>query len=424
MKEEVLHYIWKFQLFTAFYLKTTDSENVEIIHPGIYNSDSGPDFSNAQIRIDGILLVGNIELHIKSSDWKKHKHDKDSAYNSVILHVVLDHDMDVINSNGIKLPTLQLRHLIFPYVTKTSPLMIKPNKTLFCKNQAIEINENDYLQWMDELYFKRLKNKISFINEIYYSENKNIHHTLYKLIALSFGFKTNSLAFDLLSKQLSFHVVKMYLHDSLKTESLLFGVAGFLDETNKDDYHQQLKNEFIRIKKKHNIISLPNSIWKFSRMHPQNFPSIRIAQFSSMLDKIDFIINHLNDLNSYDKWVNTLKGRLSFYWKTHYDFGKKTNKRNNDLGELSINSIIINAIIPFLFFYSERTKNQVLFHTAQELIKSMVPESNSTIKLYSSVLPKPVSAVQTQAMIELEKEYCSKSGCLNCLVGKTILQRA
>ena len=159
-------------------------------------------------------------------------------------------------------------------------------------------------------------------------------------------------------------------------------------------------------------------------MHPQNFPSIRIAQFSSMLDKIDFIINHLNDLNSYDKWVNSLKGRLSFYWKTHYDFGKKTNKRNNDLGELSINSIIINAIIPFLFFYSERTKNQVLFHTAQELIKSMVPESNSTIKLYSSVLPKPVSAVQTQAMIELEKEYCSKSGCLNCLVGKTILQRA
>jgi hypothetical protein len=422
VKEELLHYIWKFQLFDAFNLKTLESESIEIIKPGEYNRDSGPDFSNAHIKINDILFIGNIEIHVSASDWKKHKHDKDSAYNSVILHVVLDHDMDVNNSNGINLPTLQLKHLIFPYVTQFSPLMIKPNKKLICKNQVVELNGNDYLEWMNDLYFKRLKNKIDFIKEVYYSENKNIQHTLYKLVALSFGFKTNALAFDLLSKELSFHLVQTYLRDPLKTESLLYGVAGFLDKPSIDEHHHELQKEFLYLQKTHNLNSLPSTIWKFSRMHPQNFPSIRIAQFSTILPKFDFIINQLNELNTFDKWANELKLNLSSYWQTHYDFGKKINKGDNQLGDLSINSIIINVIVPFLFFYSEITNNKKMALAAKTIINTSLPEKNSIVNLFSKVLPKPTNALFSQAFIQLEKELCAKSGCLSCLVGKTILQ--
>jgi len=424
VREELLHYIWKFQLFDAINLKSTYSEKIEIVKPGNYNTDSGPDFSNAQIRIDGILLIGNIELHINSSDWSKHKHHEDDAYNNVILHVVFNHDLEIKNSNDSVVPTLQLKHLIFPYVTQITNSIAKPSKQIICKKQLIKINETDYTSWMNELYQKRLKHKVSCILEMYQTEKNATSEILYRLIALSFGFKTNALAFELLSKELPFNLLQPYLHDEIKTESLLFGIAGFLDYENNDSYHQQLKNEFLQLKEKHKLNSFSYSIWKFSRMHPQNFPSVRIAQFSRTITKIDFIINHLKELDTYEKWASVFTDKPSLYWQSHYDFGKKVRNGCNYLGELSVNSILINTIVPFLHFYSETTNNESFLISAQNIINCSRPEKNSTINLYSKVLPKPINALQTQAMLQLEKELCSTSGCLNCLVGKTILQQA
>lgn len=423
MREEQLHYVWKHQLFFRQELKTTDAEIVEIIKTGEYNFDSGPDFSNAHIRINGILFVGNIELHYSSSEWQKHKHHKDNAYNNVILHVVFEHDSEVKNANGMKPPTLQLKHRILPYVINPENKKKILTKQIACKKQRVSLNNQELSDWFNELYKKRIEAKLTNITQTFYDVNENKLETFYRVIASSFGFKTNSAAFELLSQHLPFSLIQLYLNNTIQLESLIFGVAGFLDKDIIDDYHNLLKINFAQLKEKHELKSLPFSIWKFSRMHPQNFPSIRLAQFSSLLGNLFFIYNRVTEVKNHEEWADSFKIKTSFYWQSHYDFGKQVTSSQNQIGELAVNSIIINAIVPYLFFYSALTTNDEIRERAFRIISEAMPEHNSTTKLFSTILPKPKNALQSQALIQLEKEMCSTFSCLKCPIGKSILNQ-
>ncbi len=422
MKEISLHYIWQHQLFYSFNLSTVYGEKISILSKGEYNKNSGPDFLNAKIFIDGILFVGNIEIHILSSDWNKHLHDKDSSYDNVILHVVLNHDKDIKNSKGISIPTLELKFLMFPDLTVIGNKNKNPSINMpICKQNNFEIDEISQSEWLKELYLKRVTNKINEIRKIYQKTNERLDDTIYFLGAKTFGCNINSTPFELIADNLPLSFIKQFINDDITVESLFFGAAGFLNYDSIDDYHDELKLKFIYSREKYNLKSLNSSIWKFSRMHPQNFPTIRITEFIQFIKKIDLIVSGLKNENPYLFWRELLQLNLSAYWQQHYYFGKKISGGKISFGKTSIDLIIINCIVPMIFFIADLKSSEKLYENAIEIMNEIIPEKNSITKNFTGIISKPKNAIETQGLNFLYKELCLQTACKNCLIGNKIL---
>lgn len=425
MREDFVQYLWKFKLFNTLGLKTSTGKSIEIIRVGSHNtSSSGPDFSNAKLKIDEQLWVGNVEIHLSSKDWNIHKHQFDAAYNNVILHVVYFNDTEIVQTeSGRILETLILNHLVFP---KTEA---NYNELMLCKPQVIACEKllklDDVLleSYYDRLILERLERKIDDIDKDVAISFGDLDKAFLISLFKYFGAPQNKEAFEVLARNLELkHVIKQAV--SIETlEALLFGVAGFLDTEIEDDYKHKLENEYNYLKQLYRIDSpMQLSNWKFSGVRPPSFPTVRIAQLAAVLYKEQRWFSYIQNENEIDQIRKRMQGATSAFWKTHYNFGLESKKMDKSLTEAFLDKIMINVMVPFLFYYAKFVQNEIYIEKAQEILLSLKPENNRITKAMRSIGFSYQNALSSQALIELKTNYCDQKRCLDCRLGYKILK--
>lgn len=421
MLEEFLHYLWKFRLFDGKDLITQSGEPIEILKVGEPNTDSGPDFFNAKIKMGKTLWAGNVEIHIRASDWEVHKHQHDKAYDNVILHVVHEADKAIRRKNGEMIPTLELNGRV-PKDIYQKYLIFKASKDWIpCGKQIKHVDSFTLHHWLDRLLIERLERKSAPILESLKQNNNNWEETFYQFLGRTFGLKVNSEPFELLARTVPLAVLVKHKDSLLQIEALLLGTAGLLEWEYKDEYAKQLQKEYKFLKSKFKLKPINASLWKFMRLHPPNFPTIRVAQFANLIFKSSHLFSRIIEVKYSKEISNLLSCEASEYWLTHYRFDKLSTKRKKTLGKDSINNIIINTVAPFVFVYGKQKDEEACVERALELLEKTLPENNSIISNWQELGVRAKNAYETQALLQLKNEYCSKKRCLECSIGSKLL---
>lgn len=418
MKESLLHYIWQNKLFFANELKTKNGVTLEVIDVGKPNSDAGPDFFNAKIKIGDTLWAGNVEIHMQSTDWNKHNHAKDKAYNNVILHVVKFADTDVFNADGKQIPQLELK-----YPLKIEDIyvdLLQNNNWIPCSDRVKNVQKIVVSDWLNYLLSERLETKIQSIKQYLKQSENNWEEAFYVVLARSFGFGVNSQAFEMLAKSLPVSILYKHKNDLFQLEALLFGQAGLLPDV-EDEYVDCLRKEYYFLQKKYALKPLDGSIWKLLRLRPDNFPHVRIAQFATLIFHASKLLSKILEQPELAFIKNIFSYEPSDYWKTHYRFGVESKSRYKVPGSLSVESIIINAVVPFVFCYADTKNNTELKDKALHLLEGLKPEQNSIIRNWTEIGLKALNAYDSQALIQLKNEYCANKKCLRCRIGHKVM---
>lgn len=417
MKEELIAFAWQYRLYKKP-LQLEDGTHVEVIDVGSVNTDSGPDFFNAKLKMGGTLWVGNVEIHAKASDWNLHGHQTDKAYNNVILHVVVNNDMLVRMQSGAEMATAILS--INQRVIEQYFVMQNKSSWLRCEDQLVV---PDFLTWIsiaDRLLIERLEYRTLQFTDILEQTQNNWELAFYRLLARAYGFGLNADAMQMLASKIPDKLFK--LSNSLfEVEALCFGVAGLINKDCKDDYALRLKEHYFFLKQKYNLVELDSQIWKFSKTRPGNFPTLRIAQFASLLFHSKFLFSHVQQATSISNLEGLFKVQPSIYWKEHYQFGKKVLRKNNYPGKTALNGIIINMISPFLFLYGKVIGKNEVSEKAFVFLRTLKAEDNTVIRKWKEMGLGIHTASDSQAVIHLKKHYCDKRECLKCKLGQKIL---
>ena len=423
MKEEFLHFLWQYKLFNSTNLISVKREIVEVIDSGSYNTNSGPDFLNAKLKIDEQLWVGNVEIHIKSSDWYAHHHEKDVNYDAVILHVVWEHDSDVFMKNNHPIPTVELQSFVQKEVLANyKKLFLKEQRWIPCEKQIAETSSFILNNWLERLYFERLENKSVVIKELLQKSNNNFEAVLFQLLAKNFGLKVNGEAFLQLAQSFDFSVLRKVRFNEEQLSALLFGQAGFLEQELEEAYYLQLQKEYAYIRHKYRLEPIAKHRFQFFRMRPNNFPTIRIAQLIALYNKYQNLFSRLIDVNKVESFYDLFTGEVNDFWKTHYTFETASKKTDKRLSKSFIDLLIINTIIPLKFVY-EQARGEVDQEGLLQLIKQLKPENNSIISKFLELKIKANNAFESQALLELKNNYCAKKCCLQCAIGSKLLKK-
>ena len=424
MKEDFLHFVWKYGYFSIHNLQTTDGQEIVIKSKGIHNHSNGPDFSNASLLIDGIEWLGHVEIHINSSDWLLHKHQYDKNYDNVILHVVWKEDKTITNSSGIKIPCLCLEDRVDPSLLQKHQSLILQKSWIACENQLTNIDTSKVSLWLQALAMDKLEIRAREILTL--AKKLNYHWEQLFMIYLfrAFGLRQNKEAFDALVEKLPIEILNKYQHSTLKLEALLFGVAGFLHSAKqKSIYLDDLHKEYQFLKHKHQFQEIPMTYWKFGRIRPANFPTIRIAQLCNYLHQYPRAFQFLleEDQQTIINQLQTIS--TSEFWDTHYQFGQSSTFRKKIIGKSTIQLILINAIVPVLFSYGKYKNDDHITNKAVDIFESIPSESNSIIKKWKTAGVNSKHALQSQALLYLKKEYCDQYRCTSCQIGHQILSK-
>lgn len=423
MKEDFLHHVWKYKLFDQSELQTTDGRSLSIIKGGYHNHDAGPDFSQATILIDDIEWNGNVEIHIKASDWLRHQHQDNTAYDTVILHVVYESDKVITLSGEEPIPCLELKHRISPDLLSKYEKLLLNKSWIACENNLETIDQDKIKLWLNTIAIERLHDKsqqvIKDLDESTYHWEKVFHKHLFRV----FGLKVNQEAFTYLFESLPFERMVQSSDEVFRVEALLFGQAGFLSESHKNDYAQALLKEYTFLKHKYSLEPIAQNYWKFARMRPANFPTIRIAQLSQLLHKYPQLFQRILDTDV--KMISSLFADIqpSAFWKTHYRFGESSTERSKLLGKSRIDLIIINAVVPILFSYGKIKKDDAYIDKALDLLEQVPAEKNSIINQWKTLGISSDSALQSQSLLHLKKQYCDHYKCIQCQIGVNIISQ-
>lgn len=422
MNEKLLQFLWQFKLIPFNHLTTHTGEQIEIIDPGQLNHDSGPDFFNAKVKMDNTIWAGNIEMHLKASLWKVHKHHLDQAYNNVILHVVLENDALSFNAAGDEVPTVVLE--VPEHIQHNQDQLHKNKSWLKCSHSIQSIDPFFIRQYMDALAIERLANKQKFIERLLAQTDDNWEQTCYNLLARNFGFNINAEPFQQLAQKVPHKILMQYGNDPELMEALLYGSAGFLDELiNEDPYYQNLSRNFKHLQRKHGIKPLEKHIWKFAKTRPSNFPTLRISEFSQLYFKQKNLFSSLLECNSLKEIEVLFRVSASTYWNNHYRFNIPSKKSLKKPGKAAINGIIINTIVPLLFSYGKLRGNSLLCERALLLLGNLRAESNSIVKAWDLFGVKGNDAKDSQALLHLRTMYCNKNKCVQCRIGLKVLTK-
>ncbi|PZR38900.1 MAG: DUF2851 domain-containing protein [Azospira oryzae] len=423
MNESFLHYIWQFQYFDKNALTTTDGEAIIVYKQGHHNTDSGPDFSNAKIKIGTIEWAGHVEIHINASAWNEHRHQHDDAYNNVILHVVWQNDKPIFAKDGSRIPTLELKNRIAASLIHHYHQLINTSSVVPCKQSLPQVNDITRLSMSDRVLVERLQSKSQWIRDVYSSTGNDWEEATYQLLARNFGFKVNNDPFLLLAQRLPYKLI-LKQSSSIQVEALIFGMAGFLEAGMKDDYFNALQREFKQHQTKYRLEDkvLNPAQWRFLRLRPANFPTIRLAQFSALLSKSRSLFSSIIEAASYADLVRLFTTSQSAYWQNHYRFGKKSNSTISALGDASIDSLIINSVAPLLTAYGIERDEPSYIDRAQEILQQIPAEANTITRIWDQLNWKVKTAFDSQALTELYTHYCKRRNCLNCSIGASILR--
>lgn len=423
MEEAFLHFIWKFQQFNTRDLKTDSGQEIIVLHPGYKNSDSGPDFKDAKVRIGAITWNGNVEIHVHAKDWNRHNHQHDKAYDNVILHVVWKNDMSVLREDHTIIPAFELQHVVDEYLLYNYNQLQEPGDEILCGRFLDKVKPITVFSMMDKALAQRLEVKSAKIfREIAFTGN-DWEEIAWRMLCQNFGFKTNAFPFFELGKSLPLKILKKE-SESLKTvEALLFGQAGFLEDKLDDAYFVDLKKEYEFKRIKYSLDrNLDKHQWKFLRMRPANFPTIRIAQLATLIAQQSNLFSFFIDYANISDLKKNLEVVQSDYWINHYNFGSPAKTQSGKFGISSIENILINTVAPLLFAYGVHKDQVELKEKSMELLASVKPETNSITKKWKAKGVDVKSAFDSQAVIEMYNQYCLRKKCLDCAVGAEIIR--
>lgn len=423
MREELFHYIWKYQLFEKTNLTTEDGSVLEILHQGNLNTDAGPDFANAKIRIGKIILAGNIEVHVKNTDWEIHKHQLDPSYNNTILHVVFETSKPTtLLQNGNEIPILTLKNRVEKSLLICYESLQTIKKDIPC---ALVINkiEHDFKieNFLERITIERLENKVAYINELLINSNNDWEQVTFQMVTKYFGTSVNKEPFFMLASSIPISVIYKHQQDSKQIEALLLGQAGFLDREFDDEYPKALKREYYYLKKLHQLTHSNQSLWKFLRLRPSNFPTIRLSQLASLLSRTEKLFSSILAAESITQLRKLFEVQANSYFETHYVFDKQVKTKSIKTGNMNIDIILINAIIPILFAFGKYKDNEEYCDRAAQFLSQIIGERNAIIKQMTTYGFKTNTAYQTQGILELRTNYCDKKRCLSCAIGHKIL---
>ncbi|PKQ44807.1 DUF2851 family protein [Confluentibacter flavum] len=421
MQEDFLHYLWKHKKFDVSNIKTTDNESIHVLSVGQHNLNAGPDFFNAQLKIDHQLWAGNVEVHIKSSDWFLHNHELDKAYDNVILHVVWEHDTDVFRKNNSKIPTLELKS----YVSKLAlnnyeKLFAKSGKWINCEHDFSSVNNFEMSNWLERLYLERLERKSEDINTLLMTSQNDWEAVLFKMLVKNFGLKVNGEAFLSLANNIDFSIIRKTLTNNTTLESLLFGQAGLLEQDIEDPYYLELVKEYEFLKQKFSLSNKNVTPIQFFRLRPPNFPTIRLSQLATLYHQNQNLFSKIIEINTLIGFYDLFSVSTSLFWESHYTFGKSSKKSKKVITKAFVNLLLINTIIPLKFSYA-KFKGHNIDDSIVSLIESIASEKNSIIEKFNSLKLVSTSALQSQGLLQLKNEYCNKNKCLQCAIGSSLL---
>ncbi len=430
--EKLLQYCWKHRILPEGELRTADGESIEIVDTGLLNTDAGPDFFNARIRIGDRLLAGNVEIHVRRRDWYAHGHDRDAAYDNVILHVVDAQSNGLADADSV-IRTREGR--ILPEVKISVPEEIRANyRELLsedsyppCYKIIPNVTPLSMHSWMAALQTERLKQKTEAIAERVSMLKGDWEHAYFITLARSYGFGSNSDALEQWARNMPMTSVAHHRDNLFQIESIFFGQAGMLNiasvrerlqlETAADEYFQRLQSEYEYLKHKFQMTDKYAPQWKYMRMRPQNFPTIRIAQLARLYYERRTSLSQLIECDTIDKLRKMFHCGVSDYWQTHYTFGHESQPSAKQLSAASINLLMINCAIPMIFAYGRQTGSEALCNRALDLLESLPPENNTITRMWKQVGLESRSAGDTQALIQLKKQYCDRKDCLQCRIG-------
>lgn len=420
--EQLLHYVWKHKIFPLKELKTTTGQQVEVIDTGLANTDAGPDFFNAKLKLDGVLWIGNIEIHERSSDWFKYGHHADAGYNSVILHIASEIDTEISRSNGERIPQIQL---ICPEAVRTNyKELLETDSYPPCYRIIPSLPPFTAHSWMTALQMERFEQKATLLNERLKRCQGNWEDAFFITLARNFGFGLNGDAFETWAHRLPFRAVDKHRNDLFQIEAIFFGQAGILEDSDGDGYYLRLKKEYTYLQHKFGLIPMDASLWRFLRLRPANFPHIRIAQLACLYHRAYGLLSRIMETETLQGVRDILKGGTSEYWLTHYTFGGSSPSRPKTLSNTSLDLLIINTVVTFLYAYGLHKGNRVLCARAGSFLEELKAENNYITRMWEQCGMKASNAADSQALIQLKKEYCDKKKCLYCRIGYEYLKRS
>lgn len=422
MREEFLHHLWMYKKFEISNLRCSSGKSVQILNVGQYTQLAGPDFFNSQIIIDNQKWAGNVEIHLKSSDWYIHHHEEDSAYDNVILHVVWEHDVEIFREDNNVIPTLELKKYVAASTLESYERLMVPKRWIFCENDIASIDKFIFKNWQERLFFERLERKLLQVDVLLKSLNNDWEATLFVMLAKSFGLNTNGNSFLHMAQSIPFQVILKERNNVDNLIALFFGRLGFLDHPKEEIYYQILKKQYDYSAHKYQLKECTIAEPSFFKHRPDNFPTIRLAQLAQLYHMQQNLFSSIIASDTIEAIEKVLTLNIPEYWETHYQFDKVSPKKRKPLSKSFIELQIINTIVPLKFAYAKSQGRE----SSDEIIAIMeeiTAESNSTILKFREYGIKVENAFESQALLQLKNEYCDKKRCLDCAVGIALLKR-
>lgn len=426
MREDFIHYLWRQARFDLRQLSTTTGQSVSIQDFGRHNHDAGPDFLAGQVRLNGQQWAGNIEMHVKASDWYAHRHETDPAYENVILHVVYEEDKAVFRANGERIPCLELRGRV-PYgLIKTYFHLSNNEYWIPCQNQLHKVDEVVKRKWLSTLLNKRVSERARRFALRMEHTHRDWEEAFYQSLARAMGGKVNADAMDMLARSVPLRVLLKHKHSLLQLEAILFGQSGLIPapEAEEDNYIALLRREYTLLRTKYELRPLPVASWKYMRLRPANFPTVRIAQLAAMLHQTGQLFGKSLAAADTRELMNMYSVKLSNYWREHFRFGRQSKESGSrKLGLSSIRSILINTVVPAMLAYAEQRGVARYREQALAILNDLPPENNAILRQWNHLGLVAENAADSQALLELKTNYCGPKNCLNCAIGCALLDR-
>ncbi len=420
MQEDFLHYIWKYKAFDSSQLKTTKEEAISVNNLGQHNHNAGPDFFNAQIVIADQLWAGNLEIHIKSSDWYVHNHEVDTAYDNVILHVVWEHDTEIFRKDNSEIPTLELKHYVNKSLIDNYQKLMQSKSWINCETNFLEVDDFLLNNWLERLFIERLERKSESIQQLLNTSNNDWEAVLFKMLTKNFGLKVNGESFLSLANSFEFSMVRKLKKDVLDIEALFFGQANLLNDDVQDVYYLDLKKRYQFLRQKFKLSKKGVLPLQFFRLRPPNFPTIRLSQLANLYHTHSNLFSEVAALKSKEEVYKIFNIETSEFWKSHYTFSKTSKVSKKQLTKSFIDLLVINTIIPLQFSYAKAQGKPIEDHVFN-FIKQIGVEKNSIVSKFLDLKSIEKQALTSQALLQLKQEYCDKNKCLQCAIGNSLI---
>lgn len=422
MKEDFLHYIWQYKKFDFLNLKTFNGETLTIINSGQYLQKAGPDFFNAQITIDNQKWAGNIEIHIKSSDWYAHHHEKDEKYDSVILHVVWENDAPIFRKDNSEIPVLELKSIVSKETLHNYLALVSPKSWIYCEREIADVDAFVFENWQERLFFERLERKSIPVQQLLQETENDWEAVLFCMLAKNFGLNTNGELFLKIAKSIPYSIIRKESAEVENLEALLFGRADLFPLNLEDTYSRDLKTRFDYLSHKYQLSKVIVEPVQFFKHRPDNFPTIRLAQLAMLYHHQHNLFSEIIAIKNLSDFYKLLDISISNYWQTHYQFDKESPKKKKQFSKPFIDLLVINTIIPIQFAYA-KSQGKEVSEIIIALLREVASEKNVIIEKFARFGVKSKNAFESQSLLQLKNEYCNQSKCLQCAIGIQLLKQ-